>query len=674
MRCHATAREAAGQARSIIILILLSACLLAALPAALFAQGRDVATTAVITFRDRSGRQSRLLEEKATDAVVLALADCKEFLVTPAADVERELRALALTPPLSITQAVRLGRRMDVTSVTTGEILQATVNQATGSAAVRLQIQMVDVAAEEVLDGAVAAMTTPSRPGWQGTEADILNEALRQAAEQTVARMLATRVRRGTIEAVVSSGNCEINLGAQDGVKPGMKMVVMRPLYIRDLEKVVLRNIGRVEVAEAQADICYATPHANVAPRTGDLVLRVYEPESQMIKLQAKKRGKDFLIVAVAAALGAAIVSIAAGGNVNSPGAAIISYLNQSGMGATSVIRVQYTRPDKANGHLLFRGEYAGFPPDAPYLVEVSAPPNGEETLSFMDDVPQSIAQQSRTITVAFVDESGEWATETVDVTWTHPALAQGQPYFHRIRRVTKPKLPPGSNPPVATGGNHIAQDPTNVITQSSQFPMISQPTNLAGPVTYIIPSQLVLPPVSGPPQNPNGPIDFEWAPTLGADDYMLELFPVTDPSGLGQPAYRRTGIRPVGSGNITFSLTPVPGDLAPNSVYFWRVGARNSLEATDRPKGQGIPRVGFGQNTIRGYVLSEMRSFQTAPSPPPTPLTRKGGKRILPVAPGGEPGGGGTPPKRNPRGKGAGTGRPHRVINPQPVGPRPTR
>jgi len=674
MRCHTTAREAAGRARGTIVLILLSACLLGALPATLFAQGRDVATTAVVTLQDHSGRQSRLLEAKATDAVALALTDSREFLVTPAADVERELRAAGLTLPLSNADAVRLGRRLDVTSVTVGEILKATVNQSSGSATVRLQIMLIDVAAAEPLDGATITVDTPSRPGWQGTEADILNAALRDAAEQTVARMLATRVPRGTVEAVVSSGNCEINLGAQDGVKPGMTMVVMRPLYIKDLEKVVMRNIGRVEIAEAQADICYATPHANVAPRTGDLVLRLYEEEAKALGAVARKRGKDFLIVSVAAALGAAIVSIAAGGNwTSNPGTTVISYLSQSGMGATPVIRVQYAKPDKANGHLLFRGEYAGFPPDAPYLVEVSAM-SGVEPLPFMDDVPDAQEQQDLTITVAFVDESGEWTTETVDVTYSHPPLVEGQAYFHRLRRVSKPQLPPGSNPPVGTQGQHVQQDPDNTIDQSSDFPMISEPSNLAGPVTYITPSQVFPFEML---QNPNGPIIFEWTLTTGADEYMLEVFPVTDPGGIHSPVFRKTGIRPIGSANQIFTWTPASGDLDVDSVYFWRVGARNSLEATDRPRGQGIPRVGLGENTIRGYVLSKMLSFQTAPIIPPWPLTKKGGKAIVPVGPGNQLGGGTptTPPRRNAGGKHrGGSGRPQRIISPQPVGPRPTR
>jgi len=90
---------------------LLAVVVAAVLPVAAIGQGRDVATTAVVTFDDNSGRDSRFLEAKASDAVALALQDSREYLVTPARDVEREQRALALSVPLSKVEAVRLGAR-----------------------------------------------------------------------------------------------------------------------------------------------------------------------------------------------------------------------------------------------------------------------------------------------------------------------------------------------------------------------------------------------------------------------------------------------------------------------------------------------------------------------------------------------------------------------------------
>jgi hypothetical protein len=122
--------------------------------------------------------------------------------------------------------------------------------------------------------------------------------------------------------------------------------------------------------------------------------------------------------------------------------------------------------------------------------------------------------------------------------------------------------------------------------------------------------------------------MDFEWTRTVGADEYMLEVFPSSDPNGLGQPILRKDGVRPLGTGNVTVSVQFASGDLAPSSTFFWRAGARASLEA-DEQSGQGIPRVGFGSQELSGWVLSTMRSFQTTAEPPPTPAKvakRKGG------------------------------------------------
>ena len=600
---------------------LVAAVAVAVLPVAAIGQGRDVATTAVVMFDDQSGRDSRFLEAKASDAVALALQDSREYLVTPARDVERELRALALSAPLSKTEAGRLGARLDVDAVTTGEILQATVDETSGRAMVRLQMMMIDVEAGEYLDGATATTQTKALPGWTGTEADILNEALRQTAEDVVANMLATRVPRGTIEVVLPSGACEINLGSQDGAKTGMKLAVLRPIYLRDLEKMTLRKIGRVEVADTHPDICYANPVRGVSPRTGDYVVRVYEPIAIIRVAEAKQKRTQFIAGVGALALLLGFAMVGTNGNVVSEPPQPISYLHQSAMGDIPVIRVEFATLDKAHGHLLFRGHSAGFPADAPYLVEVSAAPNGVERIKVMDDQPQAIIQQTRVITVNFRNEDGEPDTEDVDIDWTHPALIPGQTSYHKMRRVVKPAFPPGTNPPLGqTGGtDNVMQDPTNTIDSGHEFPMISQPSPVTGPVTYILPPPLLSPPTNAGAQN-MASIIFEWSPSGGADEYMVEVFDSSDPNGLGQPIFRRTEIRPRGAISISETWQPATGDLQPNSVYYWRVGARKSLEIGKR--GQGSPRVGFGGNELSGWVLSVMRSFQTTAKPPDPPVT----------------------------------------------------
>jgi hypothetical protein len=354
---------------------------------------------------------------------------------------------------------------------------------------------------------------------------------------------------------------------------------------------------------------------------------------------------------------------------------------------------VQYLSSNVANGHLLFRGEFAGFPPEAPYLVEVTGQ-QGEERILFIDDIPTAYAETTRTITVQYVDETGEPVTATVDCTWIHPALQTGQVYYHRIRRVSKPQLPPGSNPPIGkgqveiasafggprpslspglkrasrTGGYRPFQEPTNTIEQSADFPMISEPSNVAGPVTYIVPSTLL--PVQSVPQNPNGPIDFAWTQTSGADEYMIQIFPAADFAGLGQPAFQMTGIRPTGPGNVTKTLTFSP-PLAASSAFVWRIGARNSLEATDNPRGQGITQVTAGSTVLRGWVLTGMGSFTTNNQPPNPPGVVKRGRRVQPLPGSSTPPGVDAPaPVPSPPSRGRGGSGGKRSVNTQPAAP----
>ena len=582
------------------------------LPAALWAQGGDVTTTAVVRFTDLTGRQSSLLEAKATDAVALALADSKEYLVTPAREVDREVQALSLDLPLSITEAVRLGKRLDVDCVCIGQVMAASVNAGTGRGEVRLQIMMVDVEAAELLDGSTVTTETKAIPGWSGTEADILNEALRQSAEEGVARMLATRVRRGTIEAVLPTGTSQINLGSQDGAQEGMKLVVLRPVYLKELETVTLRKIGYLEVGRTQPDMCYADPKGSVAPRTGDYVVRVYEPYVVVKAQAAQKDRTKFVWGLVSLALVGALASIATsgGGGTNQPPTPI-SYLYQDAPGQPPTIRVEFMHSDTAFGHLLFRGPTRYFPADAYWLVEVFTRGMGMQSIKQMDDLPDAYPQKDITITVNFRDEGGDETTETIDCTYVHPQLDPGATYYHRVQRGTKPQFPPGTNPPIGGQGgtDQIAQGPDeNVIDQSSAFPMLSQASEPAGPVTYIRPPLLGRLPEEGTPQN-TASIEFEWQTTVGADDYMLEVY-----DSIGTVLLRRTGIRPTGSTNSE-TWRPATGDLAGQTTYFWHVGARKKTEVGSR--GQGIPQVGFGANAMIGYVLSVERSFVTAPIPP---------------------------------------------------------
>jgi len=618
MRCHSQGIPGPGLARTVIASALLIAVVGAVMPVAALAQSRDITTTAVVAFEDRSGRNSPLLQVKAKDAVAMALQESHEFLVTADRDVEREIRSLGLTTPLSLSEAIRLGRRLDVNSVTTGEILEASVDGNTGKASMKIEMRMADVAAEEYLDGGMVSVETKATPGWEGNEADALNAALRDASEAVVRKMLSGRVPRGTVEMVLPSGKCEIGLGSQNGVQVGMKMVVMRAVYISDIEKVVMRKVGRIEVSDTQPDICYADPIDNIAPRTADHALRLYEPIRALRPMMVRKKQIDLFKGGAALALLLGLTAVGLGTNHDTPSPTPISYLHQTQHAGQPVIRVQFPDRVKGFGHLLFRGNTAGFPaPDPDALMEVYTRGMGEMSILYMDDQPGARIETDVTIQVNFWDEDGDPDTEDVDITYLHTALVAGQAYYHKHCRVTTPQFPPGTNPPLSQTGttDGVAQ---NTIDQGAEFPMISEPTAPAGPVTYILPVQLVSPSTTAAPQSTTQ-IDFEWQPTTGADEYIVQVFPENDPNGVGTPRFHREGVRPRGTGTVAETWNPGTGDIQGDSRYFWRVGARRSSEIG--ANGQGMPRVAVGSVELTGWVLSEMRSFATAPTPPP-PVT----------------------------------------------------
>ena len=224
-------------------------------------------TVVVLPIRDSLGAVGSAESQKATAAVVMALDDSGEFVVTAERDYKREIAAMGLEPPLSVPEQTRLAKRLQVDKVLSGNIVSLNVHPRTGQVKVRLVVELLDIASGEFLDGANVGVMTKSIPGWSGERNQVINEALRQVAEAAASHILMPRTPVGYITSVSNNGQISVDIGAEDGIQPGTEMVIMRPIYQEDLGEVRLIKMGKIAVRSGESDMCWAAPLAQAQRR-----------------------------------------------------------------------------------------------------------------------------------------------------------------------------------------------------------------------------------------------------------------------------------------------------------------------------------------------------------------------------------------------------------------------
>ncbi|MBD3293425.1 MAG: hypothetical protein GF393_10910, partial [Armatimonadia bacterium] len=238
----------------------------------------ESASVIVLPIQDPEGLVDSVLSQKATDAVALAMEASREFMVTSNMDLQRELTQLDLQPPLSDAEQVRLGDRLAVDQVASGEITRLRINDKTGSVEIGLAVSMLDVQTGEYLNGANVTTTTKPIPGWHGEEARVINDALREVATDAVSEILISRITEGFVTSVNNFGVATINVGHDDRLQEGMEMLLLRPVWQKDLEEMILVKVGRYSVSEVSARLSRIVPLSTDKgrARVGDRAFKLY--------------------------------------------------------------------------------------------------------------------------------------------------------------------------------------------------------------------------------------------------------------------------------------------------------------------------------------------------------------------------------------------------------------
>lgn len=205
----------------------------------------------VVDFINESGVQGDLLARLATDAVVVEMSKTNRYDVSITRTMmKQKMEELGLRPPLTKLDTVRLGEVLSADAMLEGAIksVQLAGSGPTRRASVSLVVQMVDEASGEIINGAVQTGTSSARVGYTADDNALITEAINSAAFLAVKTMIDYVIPEATVMVNVGGSQVMINKGARDGVKPGMRMIVLRDKEI----------IGYLDVTSADPTDAYA--------------------------------------------------------------------------------------------------------------------------------------------------------------------------------------------------------------------------------------------------------------------------------------------------------------------------------------------------------------------------------------------------------------------------------
>ncbi|MGI5818184.1 MAG: hypothetical protein ACOX9R_08810 [Armatimonadota bacterium] len=574
------------------------------------------ASVIVLPIQDLEGSVNSVLSQKATDALALAMEGSREYMVTSRMDLQRELSQLSLTPPLSKSEQVRLGNRLDVDEVASGQITRLRVDPNTGQVEIGLSVAMLNVNTGEHLNGANVATTTKVIPGWEGEEARVINDALREITAMAVSEILVGRITEGYVTSVNDFGVATLNIGHDDRLQPGMEMLLLRPVWQRDLEEMIMVRVGRYHVTEVSARSSKIVSLGDEIgrARVADRAFRLYRGPERMEAYHRKASHQQTITTAAAILALLGVVAVAGGSSTTDAPKAVQSHLYQQAPGDQAVIRVsvgQSTLPlrDQIFAWLFFRSDgqpvFSLMAQNLVGAVFEARLPGG-----IWDDSPEFQSYEvERDFT--WIGPAGDEEDGSIELLFHAFALQPGHTYYHRVQRVVEPPARAGSGAPIATGQVSPAQvvldDPELVVDPPSARAEGSKST--AG-VTYFTPPVLQGP-EDGSQNQSTSSITFTWQHTTGANEYILQVFPEDDPDGARAPRYQAQ-VRQDTSGTMFHTINDT---FASSSRFYWRVGARRS--------GEALPENG---RIGRGWLFSNIRTFTTAAAPPPPPGSNAAG------------------------------------------------
>jgi hypothetical protein len=186
---------------------------------------------AVVDFVNESGVQGPLLARLATDAVVVEMGKTNRYDVgITRSQIDSELDKIGLKQPLGRVGLVRLAKSLAVDAIVQGSIKSVSVTGAGDKkqASVTLAVEMIDAASGESINGALQTGRSEIRVGYVADDDTLITEAINNAAFLAVEQMISYVIPEASVTINIGADRVMLNKGVRDGIREGMRMIVLR--------------------------------------------------------------------------------------------------------------------------------------------------------------------------------------------------------------------------------------------------------------------------------------------------------------------------------------------------------------------------------------------------------------------------------------------------------------
>ena len=538
---------------------------------------------AVVDFVNESGVQGELLARLATDAVVVEMSKTNRYDVSiTRSQIESEMKKLDLHAPLSKVGVVRLGESLSTDAMLQGVVksVKLSGSGATRSAAVTLVVQMIDQASGEVINGAIQTGKSSPRVGYTPDDDSLITEAINNAAFLVVKTMVDYIIPEATVQANIGADQVMLSKGARDGIKPGMRMIVLRQkeiigyVQVRSVDPIdsiakvtkSMRGIRPEDKVRAIFEMPTVSPTLAADPQLGGA-----PSASRGGKGALGKIGKFVLGAAIVFGL-ASLFSSSGREDADSPGALSV----KDGIPGLTWDSSQYDHGNSVVQLQILRDPIGGINP-VKVIQDISGWELGKTQLVgiYGTGLDTQVAYYT-------IDAPGE--SSFSETSYTVPAEEFGQQHAYAYRVLYR----------LESGGEE--EDSTYLY----YFSELSSQVLLTA-IERVMNSDVVWPfydPNSEPPEVfvtdlQQGLVNFQWNRKDGADEYQVRLEPVIAGTG---PTWQSSIIHETGpivelSDSDRLTLASLLNNSAyVDNVMMWQVLCRNS---TDTPSSEPWPAWG---------------------------------------------------------------------------------
>jgi len=530
----------------------------------------------VVDFINESGVQGELLARLATDAVVVEMGKTNRYDVSfTRTQIKEAMEQLDLRPPLTKLGLVRLGELLAADAMLEGSIksVQLTGSGPTRRASVTLAVQMVDQASGEIINGAVQTGTSSARVGYAADDDSLITEAINNAAFLCVKTMVDYIIPEATIMMNIKSDRVMLNKGVRDGLKPGMRMIVLRRKEI----------IGYIEVQSVSPSDSMAKVIKSMrgiqpedkARAIFDMPTVTSPLKSEPLPSGAPKSsgGKNGAFSTIAKALvGAGIIfgliSLfkSGRGSEDAPNIGVAS-------NSATVITwdpTKYGHGKNVLEYQILRDEFG----DSARPVMVIRDP-GQIDYGKADVYPLYGPGQGTAVSYYRLDSNPSTSAPT-ETTWTVPAEPYGVTHTYQVRvlyRLSR-STSTGTDGGTSTASTYYYTPVSNRITATAIEPVknvdvVSPAYNPSASAPEILISDLL-----------QKNINFEWNRKDGADLYYMKVEPVqpgTGPTWQSQPFYETGPIVSLPDGERIQLANALSNSRYAGVTMKWRVYCRHS-------------------------------------------------------------------------------------------------